>query len=418
MKRIYLQSALAMAVAAATSPALANGLALNEQNASGTGTSYAGRASTPRDASTIYGNPAGLSRLDRAQVSGGAAFIHAKTDISDAQGAFPGTNHGDMVPDSTVPFAYYAQPLNDKIHVGLGLYVPFGVESDYEKTFQGRYEGLHSLVQVVTVQPTLSYEINDRVSIGGGPTFNRIDGKLTSAVPGYAFNPALASAPDTFVNIEGHDEAVGYNLGMLVAVTDNLDWGLTYHSKVDYTLDGHTNISNAPVPGLDGHYDASLDITMPESVDTSVTYRLNRWTLYAGTTWTRWSRLQSIEVKNGGLAAPYQADFGTVGEELNWNDTWSYALGAAYQLNPQWQLRTGFAVDPSPTTNEDRTVRIPVGNRKSVSLGAGWSPTADLTVDLAYAYLWEDRAAVHQTTYSADYENSAQGVSAQVTYRF
>lgn len=416
MKKIYLKSAIAMAVATASTQVLANGLALNEQNASGTGTSYAGRASTPRDASTIYGNPAGLSRLNRAQISAGAAFIHANTDISDVNSPVPGTSKGDMVPDSTVPFAYYAQPLNDKIHVGLGLYVPFGVESDYERSFQGRYHGLHSLVQVITVQPTISYKINDRVSIGGGPTFNRIDGKLTSAVPGGTFGSA--ALPDSYVDIEGHDEAVGYNLGLLVAITDDLDWGVTYHSKVDYTLKGHTNISGTPAPGLDGHYKARLDITMPESVDTSFTYRLDRWSLYAGATWTRWSRLQSISVENSGLLAPYQPGFGTVSEPLNWQDTWSYALGAAYQLNPQWQLRAGFAVDPSPTSNADRTVRIPVGNRKTASIGAGWTPTPAVTVDVAYAYLRESKAGVNQAGYNAEYQNSADGVSAQVTYRF
>lgn len=416
MKQICLKSALAVAVAAASAPVLANGLALNEQNASGAGTSYAGRASTPRDASTLYGNPAGLSRLNRPQVSAGATFIHAHTDIDNARGAFPGTNNGDMVPDTTIPFAYYAQPLNDKVHVGLGLYVPFGVESDYEHSFQGRYEGLHSLVKVVTLQPTISYKINDRLSIGGGPTFNRIDGKLTNALPGAAFG--APSAPDSYVDIEGHDEAVGYNLGVLAAITDNLDWGLTYHSKVDYHLKGHTNITGTPAPGLDGHYSSRLNITMPESVDTSFTYRLKQWSLYAGATWTRWSRLQSIDVRNSGLLAPYQPTFGTVSQKLNWKNTWSYAVGASYRLNPQWTLRTGFAVDPSPADNEDRTVRIPVGNRKIASLGAGWTPMPRLTVDLAYAYLWESQAAVNQSTYSADYRNSARAVSAQVTYRF
>lgn len=176
--------------------------------------------------------------------------------------------------------------------------------------------------------------------------------------------------------------------------------------------------AGSPLPGLDGHYDASLAITMPESVDTSFTYRLEQWTLYAGTTWTRWSRLESINVHNEGLLPPYQGQFGTVSEELNWEDTWSWALGAAYRVSPQLELRAGFAVDPSPTSNADRTVRIPVGNRHTASLGAGWTPVPNLTIDVAYAYLWEDPASVNQKTYSADYENSANGVSAQVTYRF
>jgi long-chain fatty acid transport protein len=411
MKKIYLKSTLVVAVAAASSQVLANGLALNEQNASGAGTAYAGRASTVRDASILYGNPAGLSRLDRAQVSVGAAFIHADTDISNAQGLAPGTNKGDMVPDSTVPFAYFATPLEGNWHFGVGLYAPFGVAGDYEKSFMGRYEGLKSEVKVVTLQPTLSYAFNDRVSVGVGPTFNRIEGRLTSAIPGI-----LVSSPtEAGADIEGHDTAVGYNAGVLVAVTDKLDWGLTYHSKVEYTLNGNldiTGVTGPAAPVINGHYSGTLDITMPESVDSSFTYRLDdQWTLFAGATWTRWSRLEEIAVENG-------SPLGTVREEMNWDDTLAFAVGSAYQLNPQWQLRAGFAVDPSPTNNEDRTVRIPVSNRKTATLGAGWSPTPDVTVDMAYAYLWESESQVNQDTYQADFKNSAHGVSAQVTYRF
>ncbi|ASK34322.1 OmpP1/FadL family transporter [Alloalcanivorax mobilis] len=415
MKKIYLKSALALAVTAASCQALANGIALNEQSASSAGTAYAGRASTARDASILYGNPAGLSRLERTQISAGGAFIHAKTDISNAQaqGAVPftGTNDGDMVPDSGVPFAYFATPLEGNWHFGVGLYAPFGVAGDYEDSFLGRYEGLKSEVQVVTLQPTLSYAFNDRVSVGIGPTFNRIEGTLTAGV-----NPAF---PDGKADIEGHDSAVGYNVGLLVALTDQLDWGVTYHSKVEYTLNGNTDLTGVPLPGLNGHYSAKLDITMPESVDTSFTYRLDdQWTLFAGATWTRWSRLKEFAVENSGVNAAYQPLFGTVREELNWEDTLSVAVGTAYQLNPEWQLRAGFALDPSPTSNEDRTVRIPVSNRKIATLGAGWAPTRNLSVDVAYAYLWESKGSVNQDTYSADFENSAHGVSGQVTYRF
>src|SRR5690606_39970645 len=44
----------------------------------------------------------------------------------------------------------------------------------------GRYHGLNSEVEVVNLQPTLSYKINDQVSVGGGLVISRIYGKLTS----------------------------------------------------------------------------------------------------------------------------------------------------------------------------------------------------------------------------------------------
>ncbi|MAX54866.1 MAG: Long-chain fatty acid transport protein [Alcanivoracaceae bacterium] len=422
------KAVLAAAIAAASTQAMANGLALNEQSASSAGSAYAGRASTAANASTLFGNPAGMSRLERAEVSGGLAFIDASTDISDAEGQLApglpvsGTNDGDMVPFSTIPFGYYVTPISDKLHAGIGVYAPFGVESDYENGWQGRYEGVTSMVQVVTIQPTVSYAFNDRVSVGFGPTINHISGELTSNVPAAAFNPALAAMSDADVEIEGDDIAYGYNLGVLFGITDRLDWGLTYHSKVDYSLEGDTTISGTPAPvapAIDGKYDAELDITMPESVDTSFSFQAtDALALYAGATFTRWSRLEGIEVENSGVNAMFQSSFGTITEELEWEDTWSFAVGGAYQLNPKWVIRAGYAFDESPTNDQHRTVRIPVSDRDIYTLGAGWNVSDDLTIDAAYAYIDEEKGEVNQDTYSADFENSAHGLALQATYRF
>ncbi|HHG4523248.1 TPA: outer membrane protein transport protein [Pseudomonas aeruginosa] len=242
-----------------------------------------------------------------------------------------------------------------------------------------------------------------------------------------ATNGLLGSNGDTKINIKGDDTAIGYNVGVMVDLTDDTTWGLTYHSKVKYHLGGNTEVKNAPgALGLNGKYDAKLDITLPESVDTSITHKFDdKWTGYLGAVWTRWSRLEKIEVRNSGVPALGQAlGFNTIGEDLNWRDTWSFSVGTSYQATPEWVLRTGFAYEPSPTSNEDRNVRIPVGDRKVFTVGAGWSPNQDLTVDVAYAYLWETTAGVNQEgsalqpAYSAKYDNSAHGLTAQVTYRF
>lgn len=410
--RTTVSTVLALSAAAASCQAMANGVAINEQSASGMGTGFAGRSSSAQDASTVFGNPAGMSRLNRAEVSGGFAAIHASTDISNASSSAAGTNDGDMVPFAAIPFGYYVRPLNEDWHFGLGVYVPFGVISDYESNFQGRYHGLESEVQVITVQPTLSYRVNDRLSIGFGPTINRIEGTLTSA---FAAGPS-----DGNVDVQGDDIGYGFNAGLLVDLADNVALGVTYHSKVDYTLEGKTRVSDFPIP-VNGSYDASLDFTTPESVDVSLTYAHNeRWTLYAGTTWTRWSQLDQLLIESQG--APGR--LGMIEEELNWSDTWAFAFGAAYQITPKVVLRTGLAFDRSPTTDADRSVRIPVGNRKILSFGAGWEATDSLTLDVAYAYLREDQAGVnYQDTlskpgYNADYRNSAHGLATQVTYRY
>jgi long-chain fatty acid transport protein len=426
MKKTWLKTAIAVAVGALSTQAMAAGFALNEQSISGMGTSFAGRSSSADDATTLFGNPAGMSRLDREQVSFGMAAINAKTDINDTS-SFPasGSNDGDMVPVTAVPMGYYVKPLDDKWAVGVGVYVPFGLITDYESGFEGRYFGDYSEVRVITVQPTVSYRFNEKLSVGFGPTINRIDGQLESAVP-----PATPGATaDSRVKIKGDDTALGFNVGVLYEFTQNTRAGITYRSKVDYTLEGDTRVSgNDPTLafiGAYGEYDASLDLETPESIDVSITHELNdQWTLYGGAMLTRWSRLESIIVENGGVAAgPATAAFGTIEEEQDWHDTWSYALGAAYKLNKQWTLRTGLAFDQSPTNNTHRSPRIPTGDRTAVSFGLAWNPTDDMTVDLAYSYLWEEDTKIQQTSatrgvYNATYENSAHGFGAAMTYRF
>ena len=423
MKKVMLKTTLSLAVALASTQIFAAGFAINEQSISGMGTGFAGRSSSADDASTIYGNPAGMSRIKREQVTGGFAMLDAHTDISQASSSpNSGTNKGDMVPFIAVPMGYYVKPIDDHWAFGIGVYAPFGLVTDYESNFAGRYFGSKSDVKVVTMQPTVSYAFNDKVSIGFGPTINRIDGTLESNLS------VTQAAPDGQVKIKGNDTALCYNIGILAQLTDSTRVGLTYHSKVKYKLEGDTKVYYGLLAAVQQNpnqkYDASLGLTTPESVDFSVTHQIDdKWTVYAGSTWTRWSRLQEITVNNKDVPAGLSSQFGTITEEQNWHDTWAHAIGASYQLNKEWVLRTGLSVDQSPTNNVDRSPRIPTGDRKAISFGAGWSPTDDLTIDLAYSYLREESVQVANSnaqgqTYNAKYQNWASGFGVGATYRF
>ncbi|WP_085577710.1 MULTISPECIES: OmpP1/FadL family transporter [unclassified Pseudomonas] len=423
MKKVMLKTTLSLAVSLASTQLFASGFAINEHSISGMGTGYAGRSSSADDASTVYGNPAGMSRIKREQVTGGVAFLDASTDISHGSSSpNSGSNKGDMVPFTSVPMGYYVKPIDEHWAFGLGMYVPFGLITDYENGFAGRYFGSKSEVKVITLQPTVSYAFNDKVSIGFGPTINRIDGSLESNLS------ITQAAPDGKVKIKGDDTALGYNIGVLVQATDSTRVGLTYHSKVDYKLEGDTKVNYGVLGaiglGASQKYDASLKITTPESADLSVTQAINdQWNVYAGTTWTRWSQLEKITVKNSGVQPLLAGQFGEITEEQNWHDTWAYAIGTSYQLNKEWVLRTGLTFDQSPTNNVDRSPRIPTGDRTIFSIGAGWSPTDDLTIDVAYSYLKEETVKINNSndrgqSYSSKYDNSANGFGIGATYRF
>ena len=175
---------------------------------------------------------------------------------------------------------------------------------------------------------------------------------------------------------------------------------------------------------------ASLDLTTPETVNFSLTQQMtDRLKLMFGASWVRWSQFEEISI------------IGSQGNEItneqqNYSNAWAFASGGEYQLTPTLALRAGVTLDFTPTNDQDRSVRIPSDERRIFSVGAGWSPTPDLTLDFAYSYLTERSTFVEQdrqdllasaqtggvpvggATYSADYKNQAHGFGAQLTYRF
>ncbi|MDM7482639.1 MAG: outer membrane protein transport protein [Halomonas sp.] len=435
--------AAAIAAAAFTGQAQAGGYQINEQSVSGQGYGHAGRSSNVNDASIVFGNPAGMSFLDRAQMTVGGTYLNVNTDIDNASATrngqpLTGTSEGDIVPGTLIPFAFYAQPVNDRLAFGFGVYAPFGSKTDYESTFLGRNQGNYTEVTVVSAQPTVSYRFNEQWSVGAGLTYNRVEGELHRQVP-----HALGGELDS--RVEGDDDAWGYNLGVIYQPVPETTLGLTYRSKVSYTLtgdfratasDGSLAVAGVSEGDVVSRDSASLELTTPETVNFSVTQQMSdRLKLMAGASWTRWSRFDEIRV----IGSDGRADDPITLEEQNYSNAWAFATGGEYQLTPQLALRAGVTLDFTPTNDATRSARIPSDDRRIFSLGLGWTPTENLTLDFAYSYLTERGTRVDQakndtlevdvpgmgvvtssvdSTYTADYKNEAHGFGAQLTYRF
>jgi len=451
MKNNFNRLSLAVAIAATAfaSQAHAGGYQINEQSVSGQGYGHAGRSSNVNDATIVFGNPAGMSFLDRAQVTAGGTYLHVNSDIDNASatrsvGGGPempidGSSEGDMVPGTLVPFAFYAHPVNERLAFGFGVYAPFGSKTDYEDGFIGRNLGSYTELTVISAQPTVSYRFNEQWSVGAGITYNRVEGELHRQVPTPTFGAVgmteagpiigVTGTQELDARIQGDDDGWGYNLGVIFQPAPETTLGLTYRSKVSYTLTGDYRSRDAngdiyvnPLTGERQDKSAKLDLDTPETVNFSVTQQMtDRLKLMAGASWTRWNRFNEI------LVTDPSGDEITF-EEQDYSNAWAYSLGGEYQLNPQLALRAGITLDFTPTSDEFRSARIPSDDRRVFSVGAGWTPVDNLTVDLAYSYLTERSTRVDQerqdadglitSTYTADYKNEAHGFGAQLTYRF
>jgi len=417
-----------------SSTAFSSGFSLNEQSARSLGQAFAGRASDADTATTLSANPAGMSHLTRPEISAGFALVDAHTDISHGSGStstpfgnapINGSNDGDMIPLTAIPFGFYVHPVDDHLALGFGVYAPFGLTTDYENDYQGRYFGTKSAIKVITAQPTISYKFDNGLSLGLGVTYNKFDGELKKDI----FNP-LPGATDIEAGVKGDDTAWGYNIGLLYEFNENTRIGLTYYSKVDYTLEGHTTLENVPTNiGLfsssSARYDASLDITTPERIDFGLTHGLTPdLTLHVDIARSNWQKLQEIKVENEGAPAVVA----TTVEPLDWEHTMFYALGLSYAIDPQWTVRGGIAYDQQPIPDSTRSVRLPAGDRKMGAIGATWAPMENLSLDFSYLYIKEDSVRVSQQTptlvvdgsvnYDAKFSSYVNLVAAQLNWKF
>lgn len=414
--------ALAVFAASAASTAMAGGFSLSEQSVSAMGSANAGRASHVQDASVVFNNPAAMHLLKRAQFTQAVAFIDAQTKIRNVTAPLGGSNDGDMVPKTFIPSGYFSSGDQGGWAWGLGVYGSYGLKTNYEPGFAGRHLGDKSSVQIATIQPAFSYRINDKVSVGFGPTINRVDALLTKNVSSLPdISPAPGAQPGTILgstSLKGDDYGYGYNLGLYGTPDANTSVGVVYRSKVKYKIDDGTlqTTGTGIGPGTGaGTYAAKTGLSTPESVELSLTRQLSaRNTVHAGATWTRWSRLKELVIQTSHPLV------GTTVETFNWKDSTGYALGFTHACSDKLTLRAGLAYDNTPVAPADRSVRLPSADRRIASLGAGYKLSPSQTIDVSYAYVDEETAEVRRPAeaYSADFHNRASVYGLQFTQKF
>lgn len=409
------QKYLALVIATLSGSAWSSGFALNEQSVKSMGMAQAGRASTAADASTLYSNPAGMTQLTGTNLSGNATFIYAPADIENAQGSQAGTNNGDMIPPTWVGAGFITHQMNDQLTIGIGNYAPFGLATNYESSFQGRYFGDKSKVKVIAIQPTAAYKINSDVSIGLGITVSKLTGLLSAAVAPLPSNPTL--------EVNGDDTAYSYNFGVLWQIDPQSRLGFDYRSKTNYNLKGTTEVSNLPVTGFKQFYDASLDIATPASFELSLSHQLNADTnIHSTIGLTKWSVLENLVIRNAGATG----SLSTITEVLDWKDSWAYSVGADWKMQEGLTFRAGLGFDKTPVTDEHRSVRVPSEDRTVLSVGMSYVLNDKMSIDGAYMFLKEKTAHVDVSkttpagpiTYSADYKGVAHLIGAQLNMKF
>lgn len=436
-------TALALGIAgvlAFAGQAQAAGFQLKENSVKSQGTSFAGTAAKTGDSSVVTNNPAVMTQFEGTTVQADLTVIDLNYEFqgsgTDAVGRPMSGNNGGNAGDVTpIPAFSVVHKLDNGVALGAMVSAPFGLKTEYDAGWVGRYSALKSEVKIIDLALSGAIDLSDRFSVGIGVIASRADVTLSRGVD---FGALLAQAgvpgvlpqdADGMADVQGDDNGFGYLLGAHFRPTDTVSIGVSYRSEIDYELTGRadwtvpTNVRGALSgnPATDALFrDGSVfaELTTPSILNIGAAWQVtDALQLSATYAETNWSSLREVRIQFD------NPDPDSV-EPFEWQDSYFAAVGAEYTLNERWKLRGGVAYDESPTSIEHRTPRLPDANRLFYSVGATWAMSDAFDLNFAYTRIEPRDPKVNTRTDAGlgrvfgDYDGSANlfGVSAQ--YRF
>ncbi|MFK7996062.1 MAG: OmpP1/FadL family transporter [Granulosicoccus sp.] len=451
-------------------PVHAGGFALIEHGASGLGHAYAGAAAVSADTSTVWFNPAGMSEIRGREISAALHILSTGSEWTDegtslgyrlggAEVSGPDTASPGTV--SALPNFYYVAPINDQWSYGLSVGVPFGSSTEYDADWKGRYTTVKSGINILDVNPALSYQVSEKVRLGFGISLQRLTAELGNNVDSGAVCLSFAANPDTNFNnadclnnlltpgnqavdstaeITGDSIAFGFNLGALFLPTENVKIGVSYRHSIDHELDGDADFvvnpalralldnnngaqTQAITQGFLQDGPATAAVELPASFSLSGAWQAtNKVELLSDLTWTGWSSFQELKIV---FDSPFQPDTRSVQE---WEDVFRFSAGINYKQSPKLTLRAGYAFDEEPIPGPGRrTARIPGNDRTWLTVGAGYQVSSEFSFDIGFAHIMLDETAIDNLNEEQDgagtvvrgvYDPSVNILSAQINYDF
>ena len=414
--RLLLSSAF-VAVPAAL---FAQGFGLNEIGSCAVSRGYANTASPCRDASTIYWNSAAATSLSGWSIAAGAASVSV-------QGKFTqdttGRQWNTTAPTAYIPhlFINYHSPAS-KAAYGVGVYVPYGLTSQWGDDFPGRFSAKKASLATIYVQPNFAWQLTPKWSVGGGPVIGHSTVEL---IQGVDLAPQFASPTTTFgqlgiatgtqfaqVRLKGSAMAYGAQIAVQGQPSPHWSVGARFLTPLDFKYDNAdatftqvpTNlivggtvqapfVAGTPVDklvapefaaggALTGQT-ASTKITNPAQAQAGLAYTgFRNWLLEADYAWIGWKQFRTLPVTftTSTLNQNYIEDY---------NNSSAIRLGAEYTIPTDgWHLRAGFAGVASAAPPETVTPLLPEQDRNYWTFGVGVPLMHRFTVDAAYSHIW------------------------------
>lgn len=430
-------AASAMLVASVfASQAYAAGFQLSEQSSIQMGRAMAGAGVMGDDLSAVHYNPAGMTLLEGTRIQATGTWVAVNAEYKDDK---TGATENGRKKGQLVPAGYITHQVNDQVWLGLGLTVPYGMGTDFNRTWEGADRGNKSMILTFDMNPNVAWKLNEKFSVGAGLSLQYAKAKLGMAKMELARNTYAMNSV-----VEGDSWAWGWNVGMMFRPVETVRLGLAYRSHIAHNAEGHTTIdtnpllagsdSTRPIAGQTFVSDMKVRIKTPDTLTFSAAWDATPdLTLSATARWSKWSNFDTLTIENSGFQGGTVAGntvmnglAATSQVENHWDDTWFFSLGADYRLNDKWTVRGGVAYDQGPVDNANRMAVIPDTDRIWVAGGASYKFNQNLTFDFGATYitgigdtdLYTNKVAGTNERRGEFESLDSYIVSAQMQYRF
>ena len=481
-------AALSLAIVGAFAPtgASASAFQLKENSAKGLGRAYAGSAAAGGDVSVVTNNPAAMTELDGTYFQTDVTAINFSTKFTgsahDVLGRpISGGNGGDGGTTLPVPALFMSTKVSDKVHLGFGFSVPFGFQTEFDRDWVGRYNGVKSKFQSLDATLSASYDVSDTFAVGVSAIAQRTSAELSSAInfnavglsiqqgigaqtaagvaqiqaalaahqitpqqagamiqgavaQGQAAAAGVAAATpqgvDGFATIKGDDWGYGFQVGGFWKLTPNDKLAINYRSKISHVLHGTGSFSRPAGYNLllsnsalassippFANTTGTADFTTPAVISASYWHQAEKFGVGIDLSYTKWNVFKELRVKYGNAGQPDTT------ETFNWRNTIYASIGGDYYLSDKLTLRGGIAVDSSPTYYAVRDVRVPDSTRQMATVGLGYKASDRLELNVAYAHIFVNPAHINSSSSTHDvvtgnFEDYGNLLSFSAQYKF
>ncbi|MCI4667583.1 MAG: outer membrane protein transport protein [Bacteroidia bacterium] len=367
----------------------------------------------PMDGAASWNNPAGMAFMERQ------LYLQLGGDISRPFTSFlespPFLDFESMDTITLSPFYAYAilRPrAYPKIALGFSINSPYGATSLWPEDWNGRFLSQEFRLTSLFFQPSFSYKISRKTSVGIGINYAAVSLLSRRAVD-------LTGPMETrsSVNFSGQGLGLGVNLSVHHIYNERISLALTARSPIQINIPNGLATFDVPSGLLASFPDQNFatELTLPFRLNVGIAYKPeSRLQVAMDIRFAAWQSLDSLlfvlnEDVPGLTQFPQRA----------WTNVLSFHGGMEYIINERLQVRAGLAYNNSPVPDNFMFPDLPDGDRIGISLGAGVNLRRDLIVNASagYNYSGERTNSLRTASFGGIYESIAYHFGIELQYQ-